>query len=167
MKQFLFPLLCIGLIAAQFSCTKDDADTNAQQVTTTSTTTSQTAIPSSDYLVFAMDTIKQFNKSQSVASSHFVLKATHITSDPVVNITLADAAFPIVLPQNYTVTQSALTDGKCGITIMYGGRFYVATAGALKVSLLNGKKGYTLTGILCTSAADPQSRNLSGVLTAD
>lgn len=166
MKHILFPLLFIALLVFQFSCTKDDQDTNTQQAST-STTSSQPVVTSSDQLIFGKDSIKQFNKSQLVVSNHFMLKATHITSDPVLNITLSDATFPATLPKNYTVTQSALSDGKCNMTFQYSGRFYNALSGSLKVSMLNGKKGYTLTNIQCLSVDDPQQRLLNGVLTTD
>lgn len=167
MKQLLYPILLLGMFTAQFSCTKDDTDSNTQKASTSTTGSGQPIVSSSDYLIFSTDTVKQFNKSQSVVSKRFMLKATHVTSDPVVSLTLSDETFPTGLPKTYAVTQTALVDGKCSVTIMYAGLFYIATSGSLKVSMLNGKKGFTLTNMVCTSASDPQGRILNGVLTID
>ncbi|MES2558971.1 MAG: hypothetical protein V4590_04490 [Bacteroidota bacterium] len=163
MKSMLLPLFSISLTLLIASCAKDDSDSNASKAQTT-TTSGSPVVVSSDYLIFSTDTVKQFTITQSVVSNHFTVKATHITSDPVVMISLSEASFPATVPANYTVSQSALTTGKCGATITYGGRFYVVNSGSLAVSIVSGKKRYTLSNFVCVSTSDPQARTLKGIL---
>ena len=162
MKNNITLFIALAIISGLLSCSKDDSDSTTPQQTA-STTSGQTSGYSTDRLIFDKDTIKQFSKSVSTVANHAMVKATHISADPVLTISFSDATLP-ASATNYTITQSGLSSGKCNLSIVYNGRFYVAGSGSVSVSTTNGQSTLSLGSITCVSSADPQSRRLSGTL---
>lgn len=162
--KHLLTLTSIVLLTC-YSCSKESTDSNALKSPGTNSTTSSTNTGTSpNRLIFDKDTITQFTISRSTVANHFVLKVSHITSDPVLSVTLFESSIPTGLPKTYTVTLSAVSDGMCGITFMYNGRFYAANSGKLTLTNNSSQKVFTFSDIWCTSPSDNRSRKLSGLI---
>ncbi len=163
--KHLLTLTSIALLLTCYSCSKESTDNNAlKSPSTTSTTSSTNNTTSPNRLIFDKDTITQFTISRSTVANHFVLKVSHVTTDPVLNVTLFESSIPTSLPKTYTVTLSAVSDGKCGITFMYNGRFYTANSGTVTISTSGTQKAFTFSNVMCASPSDQQQRRLNGLI---